>query len=320
MKERLFQAGAAALWAGLVLAGPGGVQAQPATGPQTPAQPKAKLPIADFAGEKAVSRSSRDSTLAFPFPAEVAEIAARGGQAVKKGDLIIRARDEEYRLQVELQKMLAESDLDVQKAQAGLEQAEVEYDAQVQARKQHSGSKLEEDRARTTVTEKKVELEIAKLQYEQQKVQLRLREAQLDRNYIRAPFDGRVDEVYVDVGEVKKDSDKIARVVSVNPLWIDVPTPTAQTIVLGLKTGDDAWVVLGLPGDLVVTKGKVIEVGAEADAASDLRRVRVELPNPKEHPAGLTAWVRFTPPTGEWARRIAPPEPAPKQTAEAPPK
>jgi len=274
-----------------------------AAGAQTPAMP----PIADFGGEKAVTRSSRDATLAFPFPAEIAEIVARGGQPVKKGDLILRARDEEYRYQRDLQKLLADSDLDVQKAQAALDQAKVELDGQTELRdKKMGGSKLEYDRARTTYVVKVVELEIAKNQLEQQKIQLKFREAQLDRNSLRAPFDGRVAEVVVDVGDVKKDSDRVARVVSVNPLWIDVPTPTAQTITLNLKNGDPAWVVLDIPGDAVVGRGKVIEVAAEADPASNTRRVRVELPNPNEHPAGLTAWVRFQPPTGKWAERLAP--------------
>jgi multidrug efflux system membrane fusion protein len=163
---------------------------------------------------------------------------------------------------------------------------------------------------------KKVELEIARIQLEQQKIQLRFREAQLERNYLRAPFDGRVDDVSVDVGEVKKETERVARVVAVNPLWIDVPAPTGQTMTLALKPGDPAWVILDIPGEARVSRGKIIEVGAEADPASNTRRVRVELPNPTEHPAGLTAWVRFQPPTGGWSARTAPE--GPTLTAEKP--
>ena len=275
--------------------------------------------IVEFGGEKSVTRPSRDATLAFPFPAEVAEIVARGGQPVKKGDLIIRSRDEEDLYQRDLQKLNADSELDIQKAQATLDQAEVEYRGNLDAKAKGGGSKIDIDRAKTTVDLKKVELEIARLQHVQAAVQLKYRQAQLDRNSLKAPFDGRVDEVFVDIGEVKKDSERIARIVSVNPLWIDVPTPTALTITLGLKPGDPAWVVLDLPGDAAVAQGRVIEVGAEADAASDRRRIRVELPNPKEHPSGLTAWVRFEPPKGEWASRLArTPEPPPRQTAQNP--
>lgn len=270
---------------------------------QPPAKPAPNL--AEFGGEKAVTRSSRDSTLAFPFPAEVAEILIRGGQPVKKGDLIIRARDEEYRYQRDLQKLVAESDLDVQKAQAACDQAKVELDAQEQAKAKGGGNKIDIDRARTAWEVKKAELEIAKLEHQQQALQLKYRDAQLERNFLRAPFDGRVDEVYIDVGEVKRETEKIVRVVSVNPLWIDVPTPTATTLNLNLKPGDPAWTVLATPGDPIVLKGKIIELGAEADAASEKRRVRVEVTNPKEIPAGMTCWVRFVPPKGDWAARLA---------------
>jgi multidrug efflux system membrane fusion protein len=289
-----------AIASGLAAALPGLARVQP---PAAPA--KAAPTIAEFGGEKAVTRSSRDATLAFPFPAEVAEILIRGGQPVKKGDLIIRARDEEFRYQRDLQKLTAESDLDIQKAQAACDQAKVELDAQEQAKVKGGGNKIDIDRARTTWEVKKAELAIARLEHQQQGIQLKYKEAQLERNFLRAPFDGRVDEVYVDVGEVKKDSDKITRVVCVDPLWIDVPTPTSQTITLGLKPGDPAWTVLAVPGDSVVLKGKIIELGAEADAASDRRRVRVEVPNPKEIPAGMTCWVRFEPPKGDWAARLA---------------
>src|SRR5205823_6661741 len=85
-------------------------------------------------------------------------------------------------------------------------------------------------------------------------------------------------------------------------------TGTDQTIILGLKPGDKAWVVLELPGEAAVHVGKVIEVGAEADFASGTRRVRVELANAADWPAGIQAWVRFTAPEGEWAKRIAAPK------------
>ncbi|MEX2219597.1 MAG: efflux RND transporter periplasmic adaptor subunit [Phycisphaerales bacterium] len=316
MKDRLSLVAALILGAGAAVTPVAPAQQGPAGGAPAAATRPAPT-ILEFGGEKSVTRSSRDATLAFTFPAEIAEILIRGGEPVKKGDLIIRARDEEYRHQRDLQRLLAETDLEVQKAQASLDQAKVEYDAQLHAKSKGGGSKIDIDRAQTAVRLREVELEIAKITYEQQKIQLKFREAQLERNYLRAPFDGRVDDVSVDVGEVKKDSERVARVVSVNPLWIDVPTPTAQTMLLALKPGDPAWVVLDTPGEAAVRKGKVIEVAAEADPASNTRRIRVELPNPQEHPAGLTSWVRFKPPTGEWASRIAP-EPVAQTPAKPP--
>ena len=263
--------------------------------------------ITTFGGVKAPVRASRDATLSFTFPAEVAKVLVKGGQRVKQGELLLQAKDEEARAQRDLQKSQAESDLDVQKAQTGVDQAQVEFDGwKVMKDKKSAGSDIEYDRARTVLAARKVELEIAKLQVVQARIQLALRQAQLDRFAMVAPFDGIVDNVLVEVGEVKRDTEPVLKIVATDPLWIDANAPTNQTIMLRLKPGDQAWVVLELPGEPAVHVGRIIEVGAEADAASGTRRVRVELANVTGWPAGVQAWVRFTPPEGDWAKRIVP--------------
>lgn len=264
--------------------------------------------IADsFAGVLAVTAPSRDSTLSYTFPTEIGEILVIGGQKVKKGDVLVRGRDEEYRFQRDLQQLLAESDLDIQKAQAAVDQAQVEFESQEKLYAKKAERPLEYDQARTLLTAKKVDLEIARLQYRQQKIQLQVREAQLERLTLKAPFDGTVDLVTGDVGEVKKETEPIVRVVATDPLWMDVYTSIEQTLVLGLKPGDKAWVLMDLPGQPRVHIGKVIEVGADAAFEANKRRVRVALPNPEGWPSGPAAWVRFTAPEGEWAKRVVEP-------------
>jgi hypothetical protein len=54
--------------------------------------------------------------------------------------------------------------------------------------------------------------------------------------------------------------------------------------------------------------GKVIEVAADANFGANTRRVRVELSNPRDWPSGVTSYVRFTAPTGEWTARIVDPQ------------
>ncbi len=278
------------------------------------AQPPVKNPefttsmAASFGGEKHVTRASKDATLSFTFPAEVSEILVVGGQKVRKGELLIKARDEDVRYQMELAKLISETDLEVQKAKVGVDLAQVEFEAQEVARKKDGTNKMEHRRAEATLAARKVELAIAEHERKQQAMQLQIRQAQLDRLSILAPFDGRIDEVGVDVGQVKKDSEPVLRIVKTDPLWIDVPTPTGQTITLGLKPGDKAWVLLDMPGEPKVWLAKVIEVGAAADPASNTRRIRVELANPNDWPSGMTAWVRFTAPQGEWTTRVVEPQ------------
>jgi membrane fusion protein, multidrug efflux system len=282
---------------------------------QPAATPPPTKPInpSTFGGEKFITRPSRDAVLSFTFSAEISEILVKGGQRVKKGEPLIRARDEDVRAQRDLAKIITEIDLDVQKAQYGVDLAQVEFDAEKRLRdEKNSSAKIAYLRAEATLNARKVDLEIAKHERKQHLLQLAIRQAQLDRLTIFAPFDGMVDDVIVDLGQVKRETDPALRVVNTDPLWIDVPTPTSQTLTLALKPGDKAWCLLDLPGEQKVWTGKVIEVGAAADPASNTRRVRVELPNPSQWPSGMTAWVRFTPPQGEWAARVA--EPA-KQAA-----
>jgi RND family efflux transporter MFP subunit len=284
-------------------------------------QPPASTPVkalspATFGGEKFITRPSRDSIMSFTFAAEISEILVKGGQKVKKGEPLVRARDEDVRAQRDLAKIITEVDLDVQKAQYGVDLAKVEFEAQQELRdKKSGGNKIEYARAEATLNARKVDLEIAKHERKQQVLQLAVRQAQLDRLSIVAPFDGLVDDVIVDIGQVKRETEPVLRIVNTDPLWIDVPTPTSQTLTLGLKPGDKAWCLLDLPGEAKVWTGKVIEVGAAADPASNTRRVRVELPNPSQWPSGMTAWVRFTAPEGEWAARVAEPANPPKQAA-----
>jgi RND family efflux transporter MFP subunit len=268
------------------------------------AKPTARDLERQFEGIKSIARPSRDSTMGFPFPSEIAEVLVQGGVRVKLGDPLVRANAEEAQAQRDLQKLVADSDLDVQRAQVAKEQAEVEFKGQEELRRDGGGTPIEYDRARTTLDARKVELRIAELNREQQVIQLRFRESQLERYVLRAPFDGVVDLVQTDAGEVKKDGDPVIRVVNTDPLWIDVFTPTLQTLTLRLKPGDPSWVLMDLPGEARVYQGKVVELAAEADSSAGLRRVRVELPNPEDWPAGLTAWVRFSQPTGEWVPRI----------------
>jgi RND family efflux transporter MFP subunit len=259
-----------------------------------------------FGGIRAMTEPSRDAMLTFTFPVEIQDVLVRGGQRVQKGDVLVQGRDDEYRLQRDLQKITAESDLEIQNAQAELDQAQVECDAQkMMVDRKHAGSEIEYARAKTVLKVKQVAVELAHLQRTLQALQLDVREAQLSRLAIRAPFDGVIDTVLVDAGEVKRETEPVLRIVATDPLWMDVHTPTEETLLLGLKPGDQAWVLVSAPGEPVVQLGKVIEVAPDAAFEAGKRRIRVELPNPRQWPSGLAAWVRFTPPEGEWIGRVA---------------
>ncbi|MEO0631832.1 MAG: HlyD family efflux transporter periplasmic adaptor subunit [Planctomycetota bacterium] len=122
-------------------------------------------------------------------------------------------------------------------------------------------------------------------------------EARVNDHHLTAPFDGTVDIVFVDVGDSVRDTDPAVRVVSVDPLWVDVATPTEQT--LDLEPGDPAWVRVRIGEEPRVLSATIVGISPVADSVTGARRVRVEASNPEGLPAGLTAFVRFDEPPAE---------------------
>lgn len=274
---------------------------------QPPSSVSAGQLIAEFAGVKAVTRPSRDAVMGFALPTEIREILVRGGESVTRGQLLVRGDDAEPLAALELQRLTAGSDFEVQKAAKAAELAELTFKRTEKARAGDGATQQELDRDRLARDAALIDLEFERLRHHQQQIRVRQFEAAVDRLRLVAPFDGQVDQVMVDVGQIVRETERILRIVRVDPVWIDVNAPTEATVAQGLNVGDPAWVLVELGPRLVVLDARVIEVSPISDAASRTRRVRVELPNP-EGPdrivPGEPAWVRFTPPTDEWKRRV----------------
>lgn len=275
-----------------------------------PAQGLSPAQIVSFGGEKCLTRPSRDSTMGFAAPTRITEVLVKGGEEVKKGQLLIRGDDAEDTIVVNLQKIRADTDLPFQKAVKTAELAKVEFERTQLAFDKAAASKQDLDRARLTWEGSDIDAKQAKQQQEQEEMQVTRLVERVNKLQIRAPYDGQVDVVMMDVGQSVSETDKIIRVVNVDPIWMDVPTPTARLNELNVKLGDPAWVLMDLPGEATVLLGKVIEVSPVADSSSATRRVRVEVANKQRRVPGVQAWVRFTEPTGDWKARIVASMPA----------
>lgn len=254
-----------------------------------------------FAGELTFTKPSGDAVMGFSVPTTVTEVLVEGGQAVKAGELLLRGEDAEQLAIVEQTRLRAESALSLRRAQKQAELAKLEYERSQDAFKNGGVNQIEVDRAKLTWETAEIDVQTAQLNQTLEQTRLTQAEALLDKYRLSSPFDGVVDEVYRDVGTSMDNAQPVVRVVSVDPLWIDVPAPTAKSIELGLADGGDAWVLIDTPGEPIVVKGAIIEVSPVADYASRSRRVRVEVANPGLLPPGLRCWVRFTEPEGEWA-------------------
>lgn len=264
--------------------------------------------VREFGGYRAFTRPSRDATMGFSQPTQVQEILVKGGQSVKKGELLIRGDDREDQALLKLQQMRAETDLPIKGAKAAMDLADVEYKRLQEASAKGGASPQELDRARLTLDRATVEYQQAILNQRQEVVQIERLDARIVHLRLQAPFDGQIDNIQVDVGQSVSESDKVIRLVNVDLLWIDVPASMLDASTQRLSTGDKAWILVDLASGYRLVEGKVIEVSPVADFSSRTRRVRVEFANregAQRLVAGDPAWVRFTAPPEGVAKKLA---------------
>ncbi len=304
-------AGAARAQSGAPAAVPGGAGAassatiaSPVATPTVQAlAPAARLDFENrtlsFGGHAWVTKPNRDAVMGFTFPVEISHVAVRAGDRVTTGQLLVRARDGEAVSSLAVQRVRAENDSNVKTAKANLELAKLRFDAaqRAQAGSAMNPQEFEERRLAVAASEAQMANALATQQEETQKL-VQLQE-QVQRYRLEARYDGVVDMVGAEPGQAVDINQPVLRIVNIDPLWIDLPTPIDETLNLKLVEGSRAWVMMDAPADLgggEVILGRVLSVAPVTDNAGT-RRVRVELPNPRLLPAGLPVRVRFSEPT-----------------------
>ena len=192
----------------------------------------------------------------------IVEIGGTRGDRVKKGESIVQINIR-HRLQLE------------KEAKAILKQRELEYDASVGLSKKGFQSE-------TKLAEAYAQLETARAQLEGIQDDIK-------RTQIRSPFDGKLQERFVEVGDYVKDGDKIAELIELNPLVV-LGDVTEQDV-LNLRQGATARVTLGKASRL--HEGVIRYIAPSANTSSRTFAVEVLLDNPDSAiPAGMTAEVR----------------------------
>ena len=146
-------------------------------------------------------------------------------------------------------------------ARAQVAETEQKYNANVALAKQGY-------LAKTLLAESATALEAAKASE-------RTNEIEFARTQIRAPFDGLVDDRYVNVGDLMRDGDKCAMLIAPEPFL--AVGMVSEHDVGSIKPGDPASATL-VSGEIV--QGHVRFVGNRADTGTRTFRIEVELPNP----------------------------------------
>ncbi len=240
-------------------------------------------------GIEAVTIPSKDVTLSFVRPGQIAKVLVKDGQQVKAGELLISQDDSAERVQLEQLRTQATDRTRVRAAEAQLAQKKLDLKKIEDAARSGASTQAEVEHAQLDVTIAELSLELAKLQHEQDGLKLREAELQVARMKLLSPIDGMVERVVVEAGESVDALEKLIRIVKTDPLRIDVPVPGVQAG--ALASGGKADVTFARTGETVT--GTITFVASVADAASETLTVRVELPNPAGRRAGQRVRVSF---------------------------
>ncbi|MDX2451630.1 efflux RND transporter periplasmic adaptor subunit [Desulfosarcina sp.] len=239
-----------------------------------------------------ITAPNADITLSFVVAGRVSDVQVEPGTTVEKDQLLVHLYDEPEKIQCKQLKMLSEDRTKINAAKAELAQKQVDLKKLEQARAKGAASVWEVEHLFLNVRIAELSLQSAILEQQQYRQRYDHASSQLVRMRLAAPIAGLVEEVNVEVGESIGTLGPVIRIVQNDPLWIDVPVPMAQA--LNLTVDQDVWITFPGATDEATPNGRIINISAVADAASETLRIRIEVPNPLKRPAGERVAVAFT--------------------------
>ncbi|MEO4000907.1 efflux RND transporter periplasmic adaptor subunit [Mesorhizobium sp. CAU 1732] len=190
----------------------------------------------------------------------VEELPVRQGSQVKRGDVIAKLQAEGKEAAVETARQL-------------LSQREAEGKAAQRLAERGSMPALQLDNAMSALASARSQLEMA--------------QADLDRNILRAPFDGVIDKVDVELGSSVQVGATVATLLNLDPIL--ARGEVSERDLRYVKPGDKADVRL-VNGQEV--EGEVRYISRDATSATRTFRVEVAIPNEdRSVPAGMTAEI-----------------------------
>ena len=244
----------------------------------------------------AVTHPSEERSLGFSFPGIVREVQVKEGERVKQGQVLMKLDDRIEVNNLQSLKLVADSTLRVDYAQAELAQKKVVLKRLQELAEKNAASPTELEEAvlgaqlaETRLRLSEEEAQTKKLEMERQKVKVELMQ-------IVSPIEGVVQRVGMKEGEVTEPGQTnrpAAVVVKNDPLQVEVYLPAAKAA--DLKPGEALEVKY--PGEEESWQKAVIKfLDPVADAGSGLRMLHLELPNPQNREAGRQVSVRMAQP------------------------
>jgi membrane fusion protein, multidrug efflux system len=230
-------------------------------------------------------KAVKSARLATDRPGVLAEIDLKEGDSVHEDQVVARLMDEVPKANLEVAKLVADDEVEVQYATKLNAVDTKEYEKSLAANRQHYNTIPQLDILRAKLNMEKSQLQIGKAKHEIAVNLLKAKQAEAELNTYRimAPFDGVVTSIVKHRGEAVHQGDPILEVVNTDVVRVE--GKVKEQDIWNVKVGCPVIVHLSIPdAELNVVKqafrGKIGFVDVVANGASFETRVWAEIPNP----------------------------------------
>ncbi|MBF0454275.1 MAG: efflux RND transporter periplasmic adaptor subunit [Magnetococcales bacterium] len=225
-----------------------------------------------------VTKARRDVDLSVPVQGRITKIFFREGERVTKGSILLHLENQLEKLAVEQRTLLLKSRAELRGAMARERKLRKRLESTKKLFNESrsvSGEVVEQKELEllAAVTERK-RLELIKAS---EAIELEVAKANLDRRFLRAPFDGVITKLYLDEGESVDANQPVVHLVDADSSFFVANLEermgrrfqTGQKVVLSIRTGASRQ----------KREGTVTFVSPVMDSASGLMEVKVLFDN-----------------------------------------
>ena len=243
--------------------------------------------------DKAFLKLDADVEVAASEAGVIQSIDVKVGSEVSNGDLLGKIDDRtklllrtKTQLELEISNAKAQSRTEIRKLEEKLtlSESELKRGEATKGKFDTSLSDSELDKLRFGVIEDKLDLEEARLSFNNAQLkaklaanELKMADVILSKHRIESPLDGFVEEVFREAGEWVEPGEKIFRVIKLKKLRVEGFVSAA--IPLTDLKGKQVTVVVETKGERLTHTGSIQFVSRELDPVNQQRRVWATIPN-----------------------------------------
>ena len=228
-----------------------------------------------------ITEPIEQAKIGFTIPGKIDSIWVKEGDMVRKGDTLMNLVKTEDELRVQVTKVTAGDISGVVSAKAKMDTYEKDYKAIKKLFETSTSISAEQ------VWEKELNYNVAKAEWENAKVnkskdtlEYNLARAQLDKQFLIAPFDGEIVTISKNKSESVEALTPVLEIADVRTCRLTAYILANKTA--GLKVGQQVKLQLNGGNKSLIKKGKIEFISPLVDKSSMLRTVKVIFDN-KDH-------------------------------------